>query len=67
MHADRNLAVQVAFADHVGAAGVDHSGRLQGLDEPPVNGLEAVPPRHLLNTGQAVHVLKRQNVNKSAT
>lgn len=48
MHADRHLAVQVALGDHVGAAGLDHSGLLQGLYEAPADGLVAVPSGHLL-------------------
>lgn len=52
VHADRHLAVQVAFGHHVGAAGVHHLRRLQRLYKPPADRLVAVPPRHLLNTGQ---------------
>lgn len=52
MHADRHLTVQVSFGDHVRAAGVDHPGGLEGLEEPPSDGLEAVPPRHLLHRRQ---------------
>lgn len=48
VHTDRHLAVQVAFGDHVGTAGVDHSGRLQGLQKPPADRFVPVPPRHLL-------------------
>lgn len=50
VHADRHLAIQVALGDHVGAAGVHHPGRLQGLHKAPADGLVAVPSGHLLNT-----------------
>lgn len=52
VHADRHLAVQVAFGDHVGTAGVHHLRQLQRLYKPPADRLVAVSPRHLLNTGQ---------------
>lgn len=54
VHADGHLTVQVAFGDHVGTAGVDHSGRFQGLHKRPANRLVAVPPCHLLNRGATV-------------
>lgn len=52
VHADRHLAVQVAFSDHVRAAGVDYSGWFQRLDKSPADCLVAISSCHLLNTGQ---------------
>ena len=52
VHAHSHLAVQVAFGDHVGAAGVDHFWWFQGLDVPPADRLVSVAPCHLLGTGR---------------
>ena len=52
VHSQGDLAVQVGLGDHVGAAGVHHPGRLQGLHEAPSDRLQAVPPGHLLQRDQ---------------
>lgn len=57
VHANRHLPIQVAFGDHVRAAGMDHSGWLQGLHKPPADRLVSVTPCHLLNTMQPIRRL----------
>lgn len=54
MHADGDLTVQVALGDHVGAAGVHHPRRLQGLHKLPADGFVAASSGHLLKTWRIV-------------
>lgn len=58
VHADGHLTIQVALGDHVGAAGVHHPWRLQGLHKVPADGLVAVPSGHLLEIHEGNQVNK---------